>query len=478
MSLDVTAKGSIDYAQRNLFIRFFATITVCFIVIMLGVGVILFHQLDNEQKKLLNSIAAEYQRILTAHGGKKLTEIAVNNPQQLIELNIAMFKADQSQQWLTGNNLEVSQRKLSDFYWFDHAWYNIVNSPTYLSLLLTGDQEFWLILDFNTQLNQKYQQLRWIAAVLATLCIIIAIVVWRLIGSTLFPLQQLAQVVDKTSGWSIDSFDRTEVLPPTKTTKGLEVLHFSINHLLRRLVTTIYSMENTVDAIAHDLKTPLARISLSAEKALSKQTPVNEESQYLQHALSDCAESAQQANHMLTTLMGIHDEESGKHSIETKKIELNNFVGEIASFYQELAEERNMVISTDELATCQLTTDPGRLTQVLVNLIDNSLKYSHNGGTIRLACGLIKKTQVFIQVTDQGIGIDEQYHQLIFKRLYRVDASRSNSGYGLGLAQVKTIINTLQGSIELDSSIGQGSCFRILLPICLQKHKTSLKAKC
>ncbi len=468
MSLEVTAKASIDYAQRDLFIRFFATITGCFVVIMLGVGVVLFHQLDSEQKKLLNSIASEYQRILTAHDGDKLTQIASNNPQQLIELKIAMFRGDndQSLQWITGSRFKVNNLELNDFYWTNHPWYRLFISPNYLSLLLNGKQDFWLVLDLNTPLNLKYQQWRWIAAVLAILCFIISIVVWRLIRSTLFPLHRLASVVDQTSGWSIDSFDNIDAEQAVKTTKGLAVLHFSINHILRRLVTTIHSMENTVDAIAHDLRTPLARISLSTEKALSKPiTAKNDDTQHLQHALSDCAESAQQANHMLTTLMRIHDAASGKHSIETKNIELAAFAREIASFYQELAEEENINIVTDGLSTCQLNTDSGRLTQILVNLIDNSLKYSNKGGTITLDCGLLNKKQVFIDVTDQGIGIDEKYHQLIFKRLYRIDASRSSTGYGLGLAQVKTITKTLNGSIELFSSKGKGSRFRLILPI-------------
>lgn len=466
MSLEKTAKASIEYAQRNLFVRFFVTLTLCFIAIMLGVGVILFHQLDAEQKKLLNSISSEYQRILTGHGSEKLTEIATNNPQQLIEHQIAMFSVQQnsSPEWAAGSRFNVNNLTLSEFHWSKHPWYRLLTSPNYLTFLLTGKQEFWLVLDLKVQINAKYQQWRWIAMALALLCFIISIVVWRLIRSTLLPLHSLASVVDQTSDWSVDSLDKIATQQSPTTSKGLEVLHLSLNNILRRLVATIYSMENTVDAIAHDLRTPLARISLSAEKSLSNPMVVSEESKYLQDSLSDCAESAQQANHMLTTLMGIHDEASGKHCIVTTNIELASLIRETASYYQELCEEHDICINTDLLNVCELNTDAGRLQQILVNLIDNSIKYSKKGTTISLECGVHKNKQVFLQVSDQGIGIEKKHHKLIFKRLYRVDSSRTNAGYGLGLAQVKTIINTLNGSIELTSSLGKGSCFRIILP--------------
>lgn len=465
MSLEMTAESSIGYAQRSLFSRFFATMLLCFVVIMIGVGGVLFQQFDNEQKKLLMSIASEYQRILNAHDGKKLSEISRNNPEQLIELHIAMFKVneDSSLGWISGSRFSVDNIELAEIDWQQRSWTALFSAPNYMSLLLNGESNFWLVLDLNSQLKLKYQQWYWIAMALASLCFIIAIVVWRLINATLLPLHKLASVVDKTNDWSLDSLEKLEVMPDDGKNTGLQVLHVSINKLLRRLLATIDSMENTVDAIAHDLRTPLARISLSAEKTLSNRSSNTNESAELHHALSDCAESAQQANHMLSTLMGIHDEASGKYSLETSVVNLNKFIKETASYYQELAEDRNIYICTKNLSPCLLTTDAGRLNQILVNLIDNALKYSEAGSKIRLSCGELNAKEVFLEVSDQGIGIEPKYHQLIFKRLYRVDSSRTSSGYGLGLAQVSTLCTTLNAKIELSSSLGQGSCFRLVL---------------
>ena len=93
MFLNKTTKDSIRHAQQHLFLRFCGTIGLCFAIIMVGVGLVLVHQLDNEQKKLLNSIAAEYQRILNVHDDEKLRQIAVINPQQLIEHESSLVSA-------------------------------------------------------------------------------------------------------------------------------------------------------------------------------------------------------------------------------------------------------------------------------------------------------------------------------------------------------------------------------------------------
>ncbi len=223
-------------------------------------------------------------------------------------------------------------------------------------------------------------------------------------------------------------------------------------------------MDNTVDAIAHDLRTPLTRIQLTTEAVLSSSLEGAAYQQQLQDALSDCAESAQQTSQMLTTLMGIHDEVIGKHSIKTEVIELHVLLKQVCSWYQEMAEENNIKISTEDLSPCLITSDLGRLTQVLVNLIDNAFKYSTEGGQISLLCRKDKEGQVLIQIQDSGIGIASEHHQLIFKRLYRVDKSRSTSGYGLGLAQVKVMLDTLQGNISVTSQLTKGSCFNIILP--------------
>jgi len=378
MSLKRSTKDSIGRAQRHLFLRFSFAIALWFAIIMMGIGAITLKQLDTEQKKLFNSIASEYQRILDNHDSATLLKIAINNPQQMIEHNISLIQtaSDDKLTWISGSDIKLKTKALSNYQWQEIPWYRLISSPNYLTLLLTGkDKSFWLVLDLKPRLDLLFQQWLSMAAALAILSIIISIIVFLLIRSTLSPLHRLAKIVDLSSGWTVDSLAKLEQEQLETSDAGLGDLHLSVNHLLGRLISTMNSMENTVDAIAHDLRTPLSRISLAAETTLSKSPTDPDYQTRLQHSLSDCAESAEQANQMLSTLMAINDEIINKHSLQMEKVDLKSFIEQISSGYQELAEDSDIVIDTSGLQTCQIYTDSNRLSQILVNLIDNAIKY-------------------------------------------------------------------------------------------------------
>ena len=385
----------------------------------------------------------------------------------MIEHKISLIGTTAGNQlvWISGSEIKLKTNALNNYQWNDIAWYQLTFSPNYLTLLLEGkDKNFWLVLNLKPLLDLLYQQWFSIAAALAILSLIISFIVFLLIRSTLSPLYRLANIVDLSSDWTVDSLARLEQEQLESPDAGLGDLHLSVNRLLGRLISTINSMENTVDAIAHDLRTPLSRISLAAETTLLKSLTQADFQSQLQRSLSDCAESAEQASQMLTTLMAIHDEVFNKHSLQKENIELKSFIEQISSGYQEIAEERDIVIHTNGLQACQIYTDSNRLSQILVNLIDNAIKYGKKNGELLLRCGQSKPGTFYIEVNDDGIGIAQQHHNVIFKRLYRVDSSRTLSGYGLGLAQVKVMLDTLQGKIELKSELDKGTSFKIILP--------------
>lgn len=467
MSLKRSTKDSIAYAQKHLFLRFSFAITLCFTIIMMGIGAITLKQLDTEQKKLFNSIASEYQRILDSHDSEMLLNISVNNPQQMIEHKISLIKivSDDKFIWVSGSGIELKTKKLNNYKLDDIPWYQLISEPNYLTLLLKGkDESFWLVLDLKPRLDLLFQQWLSMAIALAILSIIVSIIVFLLIRSTLSPLHRLAKIVDLRGGWTVDSLAKLEKEQLETPDVGLGALHLSVNRLLGRLISTMNSMENTVDAIAHDLRTPLSRISLAAETTLSKSSTHPDYQTRLEHSLSDCAESAEQAGQMLTTLMAINDEIINKHSLQMEKINLRDFIKQISHDYQELAEDSDIVINTSGLQDCQIYTDSNRLSQILVNLIDNAIKYGKKNGELILKCEQSQLGFFSIEVNDDGIGIAQEHHNVIFKRLYRVESSRTLSGYGLGLAQVKVMLDTLQGKIELKSELEKGSSFKVTLP--------------
>ena len=467
MSLNMNAEQSTLFAQRDLFRRFIVTLIACFIIIQFAIGLVLVYQLDNQEKKLMLSLSAEYQRILTFESDDKFDHVVVNNPQRLIENAISVVSVNNNDRFnfvsgaeLATENIDFALYRLSQQNWFSL----LTNSP-YLTVSLKGKpRQYWLVLNVQARLTMLYHQWIWIAIALTVLCSAISFIVWRLIRTTLSPLHSLAKGLDQASTWSLDAMSDFNLQEIEATDGSLSVLNQSVNRVLKHLKATIISMGNTLDAIAHDLRTPLSRIVLTTEKSLLSTVSDDDLKAEMQSALSDCAEWAQQANQMLNTLMKINDEIIGKHQLETQNIDLKPFIEDIVSWYEELSEDTCISISTANLEQCTLVTEPNRLTQILVNLIDNSFKYSEANSKITLVCGLRNNDHVFIEISDTGIGISEEHHALIFRRLYRVDESRTTSGYGLGLPMVKVMLETLQGRITVESEIGKGSCFTVFLP--------------
>ncbi|MBC7005962.1 HAMP domain-containing histidine kinase [Photobacterium sp. BZF1] len=478
MSLNMRAEQSTRLAQKMLFGRFVATVTLCFVAILLGIGLMQVYSLDGADKKLLKSMGAEYQRILKYESDDKLIHVLEGNPERLIENAITAVTVSQSTQgkpqYIAGTKQDNIDIPFEYFQADNRAWYQLLLEPHYLTLKLNGQQQdFWLALNVHPRLHLLFMQWLIMVGALALLCALISLFVWRLLATTLSPVHRLAKTLDQASEWSISTPQEDETHTATvrekltaqdkscKGESGLAVLNQSLELVHGRLEATITSMDNTLDAIAHDLRTPLSRIALTTENTLgSSQPPSNEQ---LTNALSDCAESAQQVSGMLNTLMKINDEAASKSSVAFEAVDLNQLMLDVASWYEELAEDRAMNIDVSGLKPCKVSTEPNRLVQVVVNLIDNSFKYTPTGGTIYLTCGP-RREGAMLSVGDNGIGIAPEHHALIFKRLYRVDQSRTKSGYGLGLAMVMAMVTSLKARIRVDSVLGQGALFTVVLP--------------
>jgi two-component system phosphate regulon sensor histidine kinase PhoR len=124
----------------------------------------------------------------------------------------------------------------------------------------------------------------------------------------------------------------------------------------------------------------------------------------------------------------------------------------------------------------EVQADPSGLQTIFDNLISNSINYSHDGGRVDVSWS-VKDGEVIVSVQDNGIGIASEHQERVFERFYRVDKARSRGagGTGLGLAIVKHLVTVFGGRVELESEAGQGSTFRIVLPV-LESSTQSLPA--
>ncbi len=289
-----------------------------------------------------------------------------------------------------------------------------------------------------------------------------------LVGGAVFAYRATSPVrqVLRTARAIVATGNMEARVPETQAANELAELARQFNRVLEKNAALLRAMREALDNVAHDLRTPITRMRVSAENVLASYAPPDPAA--MREALADCAEESERVLTMLNTVLDVTAAESGMMNLRRERVSVKTLLAQVLDVYSLAAEEKRVTVAPLWPATdsdpCEASVDPNRLRQVFANLLDNAIKYTPEGGRVEVGCARGADGALRVTLRDNGLGIPAAEQGRIWERLYRGDRSRSQHGLGLGLSLVKAVVEAHGGRVEVASQPGAGSVFTVTLP--------------
>jgi heavy metal sensor kinase len=285
-----------------------------------------------------------------------------------------------------------------------------------------------------------------------------------LVRRALEPVERMALKAEEITQHSL-----SERLPVVESGDELERLSVSLNHMIARLEDAIRGSKQFVADASHELRTPLTVMRGELESLVQNGRLEPE----TREALGSVLEEVGRLGEIVESLFSLSRLDAGETSGGWQRFDLAALAATTAGQMSLLATDKDIGLSCDSPAGVTVEGDRARLKQVIVNLLDNAIKYTPRGGHIGLSVRR-EGAWAVLEVSDDGIGIPPDALPHVFKRFFRADSSRSREpgGAGLGLSIVKSICSAHGAEVEVLSAAGNGSTFRVRHPLATEAARS------
>jgi heavy metal sensor kinase len=284
---------------------------------------------------------------------------------------------------------------------------------------------------------------------------------YLLVGWALRPVDRISQAAEQFSVQDLNG--RVPVVP---SGDALERLTISLNHMLGRLRDSVQTSRRFLADASHELRTPLTVIKGELQEIVASELAEGD----IRERIGSVLEEVGRLEHLVSGLLVLSRLDAGEAQLEWADVDLGELAAGTAEQMRLIAEDRGIQLECSQLRSAVVQADRGRLKQVIVNLLDNAIRFTPRGGTVTLRT-VPGESHHTLEVQDTGVGIPAHALRKIFDRFYRVDEARSREagGAGLGLSIVKSICAAHRAEIEVDSELSHGSRMRLKIPRTRQR---------
>jgi heavy metal sensor kinase len=282
---------------------------------------------------------------------------------------------------------------------------------------------------------------------------------WLFARRSLAPLATMATTTQRITAENLD-----ERVPVRNPRNELGQLATSFNQLLSRLSTSFSQQRQFMTDASHELRTPLSVMRTAAQVVLQK--PQRSEAEY-REALVSMEQQTQRLGRIVNDMFTLARSDSGNIVPQSAEMYLDEVLTEAAQTVSVLAKGKDIRLAMPPQQEAPYRGDEGLLRQMFINLLDNAVKYTREGGLVRVLLER-QESEYRVIISDTGVGIPTEAQPYIFDRFFRADKSRTqtmdDNGAGLGLSIARLIAEVHKGRLELQHSDSTGSIFSVSLP--------------